>query len=139
MKTLLKLEEVAQFSLSIVLFSQLPFAWWWFPALILVPDLSMLGYLINPKIGAYAYNLVHHKAFAIAIGILGLLMNSQPLLLTGILLFGHAAMDRMMGYGLKYPDSFEHTHLGRIGKTAAKPTDEAPQSGTHRASSLSIS
>ncbi|GAB3900782.1 DUF4260 domain-containing protein [Larkinella knui] len=139
MKTLLKLEEAAQFILSIVLFNQLPFAWWWFPALILVPDLSMLGYLINPKLGAYAYNLMHHKAFAIGIGILGLTLNNQPLLLTGILLFGHAAMDRMMGYGLKYTDDFGHTHLGRIGKNAAKPSDEARQSGMHRASSLSIS
>jgi hypothetical protein len=139
MKTLLKLEEVAQFVLSIVLFSQLPFAWWWFPALILVPDLGMLGYLVNSKIGAYTYNFVHHKALAITIGTLGLLLNNPVLMLTGIILFGHSAMDRMLGYGLKYTDDFTNTHLGRVGKNAPKLTDEAPQSGTRRASSLSIS
>ena len=139
MKTLLKLEEVAQFVLSIVVFSQLPFAWWWFPALILVPDLSMLGYLVNSKIGAYAYNLIHHKAVGIGIGALGFLLHDPTLLLTGTVLFGHSSMDRMMGYGLKYPDDFTNTHLGRIGQNAAKPTDEARKSGTRRASSLSIS
>jgi hypothetical protein len=24
-------------------------------------------------------------------------------------------MDRIFGYGLKYPDAFQHTHLGWIG------------------------
>ena len=139
MKTLLKLEEVAQFILSIVVFSQLPFAWWWFPALILVPDLSMLGYLVNSKIGAYAYNLIHHKAVGIGIGALGFLLHDPTLLLTGTVLFAHSSMDRMMGYGLKYPDDFTNTHLGQIGKNAAKLTDEARKSGTRRASSLSIS
>ncbi|HEY2386937.1 MAG TPA: DUF4260 family protein, partial [Candidatus Binatia bacterium] len=27
----------------------------------------------------------------------------------------HIGMDRLLGYGLKYPTSFHHTHLGRIG------------------------
>ena len=45
MKNLLKLEEVFMFGLSIFLFSQLDYAWWWYPLLILAPDLSMVGYL----------------------------------------------------------------------------------------------
>jgi hypothetical protein len=28
----------------------------------------------------------------------------------------HVAVDRALGYGLKYPDSFAHTHLGWIGR-----------------------
>ncbi|GAB3325801.1 DUF4260 domain-containing protein [Larkinella ripae] len=139
MKSLLKLEEFAQFVLAIVLFNQLPFAWWWFPALLLVPDLGMLGYLVNPKIGAYGYNLIHHKAFALAVGALGFGLNNPELQLTGVILFGHAAMDRLFGYGLKFTDGFDHTHLGYTGKKTARPTDAKPQSGTHRASSLSIS
>jgi hypothetical protein len=31
---------------------------------------------------------------------------------TGTLLFTHASFDRILGYGLKYFDSFKHTHLG---------------------------
>lgn len=116
MKALLKLEEFAQFGLSIFLFCQLSFAWWWFPALILLPDISMIGYLVNSRIGAYIYNLFHHKALGILIGIIGFLLGNQVLMLAGIILFGHASMDRLMGYGLKYTNSFKHTHLGTIGK-----------------------
>ena len=114
MKTLLKTEELAQFVLSIILFAQLPYAWWWFPALLLLPDLSMLGYLINTRIGAYAYNFVHHKGLAIVIGIVGLLLQQPELMLTGVILFAHATMDRIAGYGLKFTDSFKNTHLGLL-------------------------
>ena len=111
MKTLLKSEELIQFLGAIFLFSRLDFAWWWFPALILAPDVSMIGYLINPAVGAVLYNIAHHKGLGIVIGLLGLLMGSQLLILAGIILFAHSSMDRMMGYGLKYPDGFKHTSL----------------------------
>ena len=114
MKTLLKSEELIQFLAAIYLFSRLNFAWWWFPALILIPDISMVGYLINPAIGAVLYNIAHHKGLGIVIGLLGLIMSSQILMLAGIILFAHSSMDRMMGYGLKYFDSFKHTSLGAL-------------------------
>ncbi len=116
MKTLLKLEDLAELLLAIFLFTRLDFAWWWFPALILVPDLSMIGYVVNTRIGAILYNLVHHKGTGIVVGIIGLALAQQPLMLAGIMLFGHSAMDRVFGYGLKYSDDFKHTHLGNIGK-----------------------
>ena len=37
----------------------------------------------------------------------------------GIILFTHSNMDRILGYGLKYPDDFKHTHLGWIGGDSA--------------------
>jgi hypothetical protein len=114
MKTLLKLEEAAQFALSIVLFAQLPFVWWVYPALLLLPDMGMLGYLINARVGAFTYNLFHHKALAIGVGLLGLWLTNDYLLLLGVMLFGHASMDRMMGYGLKYNRGFKFTHLGEL-------------------------
>lgn len=114
MKTLLKSEELIQFLGAIYLFSLLNFAWWWFPALILLPDLSMIGYAVNPAVGAVLYNLVHHKGLGVVIGLLGLLMSSQILMLAGVILFAHACMDRMFGYGLKYSDSFKHTSLGSL-------------------------
>lgn len=116
MKALIKLEEFSQFLLGIVLFSQLDFAWWWFPALILIPDVSMLGYTVNPRTGAMIYNLFHHKALGIAFVIMGVFFLGEIITLVGIILFSHSAMDRIFGYGLKYPDSFKNTHLGRIGK-----------------------
>ncbi|MDN3722760.1 DUF4260 domain-containing protein [Aequorivita sp. SDUM287046] len=115
MKTTLKMEELAQFIFGIFMFSQLDFAWWWFPALLLLPDIGMVGYLINAKIGALIYNIFHHKAIAIVIGLIGFYSNNQILILIGIILFSHASFDRIFGYGLKYPDSFKNTHLGKIG------------------------
>ena len=116
MNNLIKLEEAALFILSIYLFSLLDYTWWWFPVLLLVPDLSILGYLAGNKAGAYIYNLFHHRALAIAVYLLGIYMESQAVQLAGVILFSHASMDRMFGYGLKYEKGFKFTHLGEIGK-----------------------
>lgn len=116
MDNLLKLEELAQFILSIILFNQLDYAWWIFPACILSPDLSMVGYLVNTKTGAWLYNIFHHKLLAIIILMIGFWLNNSLLTLAGVILFGHSAMDRCFGYGLKFDDNFKNTHLGWIGK-----------------------
>lgn len=116
MNTLLKLEEAALFLLCIFLFNQLNFAWWWFPALLLLPDLGMLGYLVNAKTGAFTYNLLHHRLFAVSIAFYALSYGGDHWKLAAIILFAHISFDRAMGYGLKYNDNFSNTHLGVIGK-----------------------
>lgn len=115
MDLLLKLEQAGQFILSILLFNQLNFAWWVFPACILLPDISMIGYLFGNKAGAYSYNFFHHKLFAVIVIALGFWLDNSILSLAGVILFGHSAMDRFFGYGLKFTDGFKHTHLGGIG------------------------
>ncbi|MFA7445161.1 MAG: DUF4260 domain-containing protein [Flavobacteriaceae bacterium] len=116
MKNSLKLEELAQFVFGIYLFSTLDFAWWWFLVLILLPDISMIGYAFGNRIGAYLYNFFHHKAVAITVYLLGIYLNNSILQLIGIILFSHSAMDRIFGYGLKFTASFHDTHLGEIRK-----------------------
>lgn len=116
MKNLIRLEEAAMFAFSILLFTELPFAWYWFLVLILAPDIGMIGYAFGDKIGAYAYNLFHHKGLAILIYIIGWWLSNDYLLFSGIILFGHASMDRIFGYGLKYEKGFKFTHLGEIGQ-----------------------
>jgi len=116
MNTILKIEELFMFALGLYLFSILNMSWWWFIALILLPDIGMLGYTINSKVGAIVYNICHHKGLAILIYFLGIYFESELLKLTGIILFAHASMDRIFGYGLKFKDAFANTHLGRIGK-----------------------
>lgn len=116
MKTVIAMEEIAMFLLALLGFHYLPFSWWVFPALLLTPDLSMIGYAINPKIGAILYNIAHYKALAIAFFIVGFYLSSSILQLTGIILFAHSSMDRALGYGLKHLNAFNHTHLGIIGK-----------------------
>jgi len=115
MHKLLRLEEVGQFILAILLFSSLPYSWWVFPLFILLPDISMAGYIHNTQTGSRIYNFFHHKGLGVLIYGIGIWMGQPVLLLAGIIIFGHAAMDRIFGYGLKFPDDFKNTHLGRIG------------------------
>lgn len=112
MKNVIRIEEAAMFGFSIVLFNQTDFAWWWYIALILTPDFGMLGYIAGSKTGAFTYNLLHHKAIALVILCIGWYFSNEWLELGGIIIFGHSSLDRILGYGLKYPDSFHHTHLG---------------------------
>lgn len=116
MKNIIKLEELGMFLLSLLMSMHSGFAWWWFPVLLLIPDISMIGYGINNRFGALLYNLFHHKGMAVLVFGIGYLAGEQYLELIGAILFGHASMDRIFGYGLKYSDSFWNTHLGRIGQ-----------------------
>lgn len=116
MKQLIRLEEAAMFLFSAFLFSRLSFAWWWFPILILTPDISMLGYAAGNKVGAVIYDFFHHKAIALIVYVIGIYIGNEVLQLIGIILFGHSSMDRFFGYGLKYFEGFQFTHLGKTGK-----------------------
>ena len=116
MKNYLRWEEALQFIAAAYFAYQLPYAWWWYWVLFLTPDISMLGYLFNTRLGAISYNLIHHKGVAVVLILTGVYVRSDGLTYAGLLLYGHSAFDRMLGYGLKYPDDFKHTHLGWIGK-----------------------
>ncbi|AMR26725.1 hypothetical protein A0257_06120 [Hymenobacter psoromatis] len=116
MKTLLTLDEAASLLLALLVFAHLPYAWWWLPALFLVPDLSALGYLAGPHVGAYCYNFAHHKLLALALAAAGWELGHPALLLAGTVLLFHISLDRVLGYGLKYTSGFQDTHLGRVGK-----------------------
>ena len=116
MKNLLKAEELMM-TIAAIGFIHLHDRGWsfltWF-LLFFLPDIGMLGYLINNKIGAYTYNLFHHKGLAIGLGIAGFCWQNEAFMLTGALLFAHASFDRIMGYGLKYNRGFHFTHLGNL-------------------------
>jgi hypothetical protein len=117
-KTLVRLEWLFLLGLSAYLFAALDYAWWWYPLLFFAPDLGIIGYALGPRAGAVVYNLTHHLAVAAGAYVLGALLGSQPLQLAGLIVLGHSSLDRAMGYGLKYPDAFQHTHLGWIGRGA---------------------
>jgi hypothetical protein len=76
----------------------------------------MIGYVFGNKLGAFFYNLFHHRAIAVMIYLAGIYSSNNLIQLMGIILFSHSSMDRMMGYGLKYETGFKFTHLGEIGK-----------------------
>jgi uncharacterized protein DUF4260 len=83
--------------------------------LLLAPDLSIVGYLAGPRIGALTYNLAHNLVVALLVLWIGWFVPISVLALAGAILFGHVGMDRSLGYGLKLPTDFRDTHLGRIG------------------------
>jgi hypothetical protein len=120
MDLLLRMEELGLFILTIYLFSLLPFPWWVYPLLLFIPDISILGYMINAETGAYLYNFIHHRGIAVILYICGILLASPYIALAGLIIFAHSSMDRVFGYGLKHPSGFKDTHLGTIGEKENK-------------------
>lgn len=116
MKVLLKLEEVLMLALASYLTTFLSYPTWLYWTLFLAPDISMVGYAANSTVGAWCYNLFHHKGIALALYLIGIYLAIEPLQFIGLLLFGHSSFDRALGYGLKLADNFKLTHLGVIGK-----------------------
>jgi len=117
--TWLRLEGLAVAAVAALLYSRTGVSWWVFAALWLVPDLSMLGFLANARIGSYCYNLMHSYLLPIALLSLGLsqILGYRPMAM-GIawIWLNHIGIDRALGYGLKYPTGFGVTHLKSLGK-----------------------
>jgi Domain of unknown function (DUF4260) len=100
----------------VVVFVRLHFSWWWLPVFFLAVDLSAAGYLAGNRAGAVCYNLAH-AYIGPAVLLLGYVATATRwCAFVGLLWAFHIAADRVLGYGLKYPTSFQDTHLGRIGK-----------------------
>ena len=115
-RSILRLEGAAALAAAIALYAHAGFSWPLFVILLLAPDLAMLAYLIGPRAGAAAYNLVHTYALSVPLAVAGYLLASPIALALGLIWIAHIGMDRMFGYGLKYPSGFSDTHLGRIGR-----------------------
>jgi hypothetical protein len=113
-KALLHLEGLAVLAAAAAAYWQAGFGWWWFAGLLLAPDLAMAGYLLNPRLGSYAYNLIHTYALPLALGLLSMLAGWALGGELALIWLAHIGMDRALGYGLKYPTNFKDTHLGRV-------------------------
>jgi hypothetical protein len=112
--TLLRVEGIALLALSVLLYWVNGESWLLFGALLLAPDLSMLGYLAGPKVGAAIYNAFHTYAMPVVVGALGMIFASPVAVAVALIWFAHIGMDRTVGYGLKYPTSFKDTHLEHV-------------------------
>lgn len=116
----LRLEGLAAFGAGSVVFTRFGGDWTWFvPALLLV-DVSMVGYLRGPRLGALTYDLAHNWAVGIGVLGLGLALAIPAATLAGAVLVAHTGGDRALGYGLKLGTGFRDTHLGTIGRVAPK-------------------
>ncbi len=116
---ILRLEGLVVFAGAIAAYHALDGGWVRFAALFLVPDLSMLGYLASPRLGAAAYNTAHSYIGPALLAGIGLWIGSAMVLPLAAIWVAHIGFDRVLGYGLKYDRGFGFTHLGLIGKARA--------------------
>ena len=65
--TWLRIECLAVAAAALVVFSSTGEPWCLVPALFLVPDLSALGYLGGPRLGAWTYDLAHTAPLPLAV------------------------------------------------------------------------
>ena len=111
---LLRLEGIAALAGSIALYSYFGGELLPFVLLFLLPDLALLGYIANARLGGLAYNTVHTYLVPALILALGLLTNTPALAQIACIWFGHISMDRMLGLGLRYLNSTKETHFQRV-------------------------
>ena len=113
-RVLLRLEGLAVIAAAVTAYITLGGSGWLFAALLFVPDVSMVGYLVNPRAGSIIYNAVHNYIAPAAVMGLSLLLHSDAGVHIALIWLAHIGMDRMLGFGLKYPTVFKDTHLQHI-------------------------
>ena len=119
-RTLLRLEGLTLLAGMTVAYAVWDGSWWIFAILFLAPDLSFAGYLAGPRVGAIVYNAAHSYMAPMALMVGGILYWPPPASSIAMIWLAHIGFDRALGYGLKYSAGFGFTHLGRIGRDAAK-------------------
>lgn len=109
-----RLESVVLLVATFFIYNELGFHWTLFATLFFVPDLSILAYFFaSRRVGGIAYNLAHCYIGPFAIGLWGWQSADQMLQAIALIWLAHAAFDRAIGWGLKYPDSFCNTDMGK--------------------------
>jgi hypothetical protein len=109
---LLRAEAAALLGGALFAYAHLGAGWGLFAVLLLVPDLSLLGYLAGARVGAITYNAAHSSLGPALLATTGLMVPA--VLPFAAIWCAHVGLDRMLGYGLKYGTAFGDTHLGRI-------------------------
>ena len=110
-----RLEGLALLAVSVLAYARFGEGWLLFAVLFLIPDLSFLGYLAGPRLGAWAYNLAHSLIGPLLLAAAAGLTGGDPPIALALIWLAHIGFGRALGYGLKSPDSFGVTHLGLIG------------------------
>jgi hypothetical protein len=113
-RRLLHLEGLAVAAGALALYADAGYGWLALALLALAPDLSMIGYLAGTRVGALSYDLVHTYVGPVALGVTGVLGGSDTAVQVALVWLAHIGVDRLLGYGLKYPSSFKDTHLQRV-------------------------
>jgi uncharacterized protein DUF4260 len=117
-RTLLRSEGFLLLIAAVAFYERIAGSWGLFALLFLVPDLSFAGYLLGPRIGALAYNMMHATVGPLALAAVGIALDHHLALTLALIWLAHIGFDRALGYGLKHAQGFSFTHLGRIGRSA---------------------
>jgi hypothetical protein len=110
-RPLLHLESAAVLIATLVAYRWSHASWLRFALFFLVPDLSMLGYAANTRVGAITYNAAHTYLGPLALAACAFASGSIAIFSLSLIWIAHIALDRMLGFGLKYPTGFKDTHL----------------------------
>jgi hypothetical protein len=73
----------------------------------------MLGYLAGHCWGARIYNAIHAYVAPGSLALCALLLDRPALLPFALVWVNHIGVDRLLGFGMKYPAGFHWTHLGK--------------------------
>ncbi len=110
----LRLDGLSTLVAATIVYRTVGGRWSLFALLFLAPDLSMVGYLAGPRIGAIAYNLFHGILLPVTVVIFGVVSSYQLAIHIGLVWLAHIGLDRAIGYGFKYPTAFRDTHFQRV-------------------------
>ncbi len=110
-KWLLRFEGGVVAALAIWFYATQLENWWLFAALILLPDISAIGYLANKRIGAICYNVTHSYISPVAVFGVLFFLGQKEIAYFMVVWIAHIGVDRFMGYGMKYDDNPKRTHL----------------------------
>ena len=113
-RILLRAEGVAVAVAAIGLYFHADYPWWLLVVLALAPDLSIVGYVAGPTIGAAAYDAAHTYSLPVVLAAIGVIADAENAIQVGLIWLAHIGVDRAIGYGLKYPTGFKDTHLQRV-------------------------
>lgn len=119
-RLLLRLEGAAVLAAVLVAWMLTDRSWLVFGGFLLAPDLAMIGYAAGPRVGAAAYNAAHTYTLPLVLGLGSAVAGWTPGLTAALVWTAHIGLDRALGYGLKYPDAFSSSHLGRVGRPDAR-------------------
>ena len=110
----LRLEAMVFLAAAAALYAYQGYSWLVFALLFLAPDLSFAAYAVNKRVGSIAYNVVHTYALPLVLALVSLVNGASPGLQLALIWLAHIALDRLLGYGLKYAADFKDTHLARV-------------------------
>jgi hypothetical protein len=83
-RSLLRIEGLCVLAVSLLAYVKFGSGWGTFALFFFAPDLSFLGYLAGPKVGAVSYNFAHSYIGALAALAIGIYLSVPAAITTAI-------------------------------------------------------